>query len=84
MVRSASSTGVSCRLRRHRDALDADEQRLEKSGMIEAMAGKEYISKELGTFLRQYGRRAQKRQEPNDRAHDRYIEKQLRRLKPED
>ena len=49
-----------------------------------SMARKKNISNELGTFLRQYGRRAQKGREPNDRAYDRDIEKQLRRTKPED
>jgi hypothetical protein len=44
---------------------------------------KKRIAKELGTFLRQYGRRAQKGQDPNDRTYDREIEQELRRLKPE-
>jgi hypothetical protein len=41
-------------------------------------------AKELGTFLRQYGRRAQKGQDPNDRTYDREIEQELRRVKPEE
>jgi len=48
------------------------------------MARRKNISNELGTFLREYGIRAQKGQEPNDRGYDRDIEKQLRRIKPED
>ena len=43
---------------------------------------KEKVTKELGTFLRQYARRAQKGQDPNDRTYDREIEKELGRLKP--
>jgi hypothetical protein len=42
------------------------------------------MSKEFGTFLRLYGRRAQKSCEPNDRAYDPAIERELRRLKPEE
>jgi len=42
------------------------------------------IAKEFGTFLREYARRAQKGCEPNDRVYDRAIERELRRLKPEE
>jgi hypothetical protein len=45
---------------------------------------KEKVTKELGTFLRQYARRAQKGQDPNDRTYDREIEKELGRLKPKE
>ena len=45
---------------------------------------KKSFAKELGTFLRQYARRAQKGQDPNDRTYDREIEQELRRLKPEE
>jgi hypothetical protein len=48
------------------------------------MRRRKEISKELGTFLREYAKRAQKGQEPNDRTYDRNIEKQLRRIKPEE
>jgi len=44
---------------------------------------KKIIAKELGTFLRLYGRKAQKGREPNDRPYDPLIEHSLRRLKPE-
>ena len=40
--------------------------------------------KEFGTFLRLYGRKAQKGREPNDRPYDRTIERELGRLKPEE
>jgi len=45
---------------------------------------KEYLSKQIGAFLRQYGRRAQAGVEPNDRGYDREIELYLRKLKPEE
>lgn len=44
---------------------------------------KKIIARELGTFLRLYGRKAQKGCEPNDRPYDSLIEHSLRRLKPE-
>lgn len=42
------------------------------------------MSGRIGVFLRQYMRRAQPRNEPNDRGYDREIEQYIRRLKPED
>ena len=45
---------------------------------------KEYLSKQMGVFLRQYARRAQAGVEPNDRLYDSAIERYLRKLKPED
>src|SRR6266853_1255727 len=45
---------------------------------------KKVFAKEFGTFLRLYGRRAQKGHEPNDRPYDPAIEHELRRLKPEE
>jgi len=42
------------------------------------------ITNELGTFLRQYARRAQKGQNSNDRTYDRGIEKRIRKMKPEE
>jgi len=45
------------------------------------MARRKNISNDLGKFLREYGRRAQKGQDPNDRIYDRDIEKQLRHIK---
>jgi hypothetical protein len=38
----------------------------------------------MGTFLRQYRRRAHKGWDPNDRGYDREIEAFLRKLKAED
>lgn len=35
-------------------------------------------------FLRQYARKAQRGQEPNDRHYDRRVEDQIRRMRPED
>ena len=45
---------------------------------------KKAISREMGTFLRLYGRKAPKGCEPNDRPYDPLIEHYLRRLKPEE
>jgi len=42
------------------------------------------IASELGTFLRQYGKRAQKGKEPNDRSYDPSVERYIKRLKPEE
>jgi len=39
---------------------------------------------ELGTFLRQYGRKAQKGVEPNDRKYDEGIERIIKQMKPEE
>jgi len=33
-------------------------------------------------FIRQYGRKAQKNVEPNDRRYDRDVERQVRRMDP--
>ncbi len=49
-----------------------------------AKKNKDAISREFGTFLRLYGRKAQKGREPNDRPYDRVIERELRRRKPEE
>jgi hypothetical protein len=38
----------------------------------------------LQTFLQQYGRKAQKRTEPNDRRYDRDIERAIKGLSPEE
>ena len=37
---------------------------------------------ELGTFIRQYGRKAQAGREPNDRRYDRGIERLVKRMDP--
>ncbi len=49
-----------------------------------ARKNKQAIAKEFGTFLRLYGRKAQKGCEPNDRGCDPEIERELRRMKPEE
>ncbi len=49
-----------------------------------AKKSKKAIAKDFGTFLRLYGRKAQKGCEPNDRTYDPEIEHELRRLKPEE
>jgi len=53
--------------------------------MHSALKGdKQALEKRMGTFLRQYRRRAHKGSDPNDRAYDREIERYLRKLRPED
>ncbi|HTS49664.1 MAG TPA: hypothetical protein VMH05_17055 [Bryobacteraceae bacterium] len=42
------------------------------------------MAKEFGSFLRLYGRKAQKGCEPNDRRYDPEIERELRRMKAEE
>jgi hypothetical protein len=39
---------------------------------------------EVAAFLRQYGRKAQRGHEPNDRAYSRTVEKKIRRMKAEE
>ena len=41
---------------------------------------KEALERRMGAFLQQYRRKAQKRQERNDRQYDRGIEKIVRKL----
>jgi hypothetical protein len=43
-----------------------------------------WLRDNLGTFLQQYQRKAQRGVEPNDRAYDRKLEARLKRMKPED
>ena len=38
----------------------------------------------VGVFMRQYGRKAQRGVEPNDRRYDRDVERAVRQLKPEE
>jgi hypothetical protein len=45
---------------------------------------KKVIGSRIGEFMRLYGRRAQRGEEPNDRRYDRKIEVQLNRMKPTD
>jgi hypothetical protein len=49
-----------------------------------ARKNKKVIAREFGTFLRLYGRKAQKGCEPNDRPYDPAIKQELGRLKPEE
>jgi hypothetical protein len=39
---------------------------------------------DVGLFLRQYGRKAQRGHEPNDRGYNREVEKKLKRMKAEE
>jgi hypothetical protein len=39
---------------------------------------------QLGHFVQQYARKAQKAAEPNDRGYDRKVEQAMRKLRPED
>ena len=45
---------------------------------------KDLLAQQIGTFVRQYARKAQKGQEPNDRQYDRGVEEIVRKLKPEE
>lgn len=45
---------------------------------------KRRLTDAAATYLRKVGRRKQKGQEPNDREHDRKLEQQLKRMRPED
>lgn len=45
---------------------------------------RKWIRDNLGTFLQQYQRKAQRGVEPNDRHYDRDLEAKLKRMKPED
>lgn len=40
------------------------------------------LASELAIYLREVGRKAQKGQEPNDRGHDRELERKLKRMSP--
>jgi hypothetical protein len=45
---------------------------------------RQWIRDNLGAFLQQYQRKAQRGVEPNDRHYDRDLEAKLKRMKPED
>lgn len=45
---------------------------------------KEALSRNVGTFVQQYRRKAQKGKESNDRRYDPRIEEVIRKLKPEE
>lgn len=42
------------------------------------------LAGELGCFVQRYARKAHAGHDPNDRKHDRKVEKAMRRLRPED
>jgi hypothetical protein len=42
------------------------------------------LAGEIGLFVQQYGRKAQKGVEPNDRKYDHKIEQKMKRLSPSD
>jgi hypothetical protein len=42
------------------------------------------LRQEIRTFLQQYGRKANKNIDPNDRRYDRRIEALVKRMKPEE
>jgi hypothetical protein len=39
---------------------------------------------QLGAFVQQYGRKAQKQGDPNDRRYDKKVEKAMRALRPDE
>jgi len=45
---------------------------------------KEKPRAKIGTFVQQYARQAQYRQEPNDRGYSQAIEAKIKRMKPEE
>jgi hypothetical protein len=45
---------------------------------------KSHLAAELGRVVQQYGRKATKGCDPNDRSYDRKLEKKIKRLSPED
>lgn len=44
---------------------------------------KQKLAGELGLFIQQYARKAQKGWDPNDRSYDRKLEQKMKQLKPE-
>ncbi len=40
------------------------------------------LASDIAIYLREVGRKAQKGQEPNDRGHDRELERKLKRMSP--
>jgi hypothetical protein len=45
---------------------------------------KDRLERRIGGFMQQYQRKAQRNTEPNDRHYDRKLEKQIKRLPPEE
>lgn len=51
------------------------------------MAGRkqtEWLRRNIGAFMRQYSRKAQRGREPNDRGYSRDIEREIKQLSPEE
>lgn len=51
---------------------------------LNASEKRELQGTDLRQFMREYGRKAQKGQEPNDRGYSRDAEKRVKRMKPEE
>jgi hypothetical protein len=45
---------------------------------------KEWLKSNIGQFVKEYGRKAQRGVEPNDRQYDRKIEKLIKRMDPQE
>lgn len=45
---------------------------------------KEWLKSNIGQFVKEYGRKAQRGVEPNDRQYDRKIEKLIKRMDPKE
>ncbi len=45
---------------------------------------KQRLKAELGSFLRLYGRKADRNHDPNDRHYSRRLERQIKRMPPEE
>ena len=45
---------------------------------------KKRLENEIGVFIRQYARKRYSGMDPNDRRYDREIERQIRRMNPEE
>jgi hypothetical protein len=45
---------------------------------------RERLASDVAVYLKEVGRKAQKGRDPNDRGHDRELERKLRRMRPEE
>jgi len=45
---------------------------------------KEWLKSNIGQFVKEYGRKAQRGVEPNDRQYDRKVEKLIKRMDPQE
>jgi hypothetical protein len=57
---------------------------LDTFSLMTTRRSKSKLAGELGRFVQQYARRAQKGWDPNDRSYDRKIESKLKQLSPEE